>query len=100
MPPYAAAAQGADTPSNDFRARFHRPLTAPSPFRTAANSVPGSGNRIDPNLGRTAANGANGANGAHAAEDDEDGSGSEEDADMDLGDDKDEEEVTNDVDGN
>lgn len=47
---------------NDFRARFHRPLVAPSPFRTyaapqAANSTPSSSTSvpgsdpIDPHLG-------------------------------------------------
>ncbi|KAI0050871.1 hypothetical protein FA95DRAFT_1555131 [Auriscalpium vulgare] len=48
--------------ANDFRARFHRPLVAPSPFRTYAAqqpngsapsssaSVPGS-DPIDPHLG-------------------------------------------------
>jgi len=41
---------------NDFRARFHRPLTAPSPFGNATNGVapsPGQSQaQIDPSLGQ------------------------------------------------
>ena len=33
---------------NDFRSRFHRPLTAPSPFGTIP--MPGATGHIDPNL--------------------------------------------------
>lgn len=52
-------------PTNEFRARFHRPLVAPTPFRTfeappapgvsaptsASGSAPSSGDTIDPHLG-------------------------------------------------
>ncbi|TDL24685.1 hypothetical protein BD410DRAFT_785379 [Rickenella mellea] len=39
--PYAHAhvQQDGQSPSNDFRVRFHRPLTAPSPFRTMSSDA-------------------------------------------------------------
>ena len=87
---------------NDFRARFHRPLTAPSPFRNASGviapgMVPPPGQtaaQIDPALGSHQPNGShsqvNGVNGASASNTDSAGDG---DGDVDAGEEKDEEAV-------
>ena len=40
--PYPPPEQITPAAVNDFRARFHRPLTAPSPFRAGANAAGGS----------------------------------------------------------
>ena len=89
---------------NDFRSRFHRPLTAPSPFGT----IPIPGGQIDPNLngGSTtsfaeavakvamAANGQNvQTNGIGPGDADADGGSGSEDAEAEVSTEKDELEV-------
>lgn len=41
--PYAGNADPNQTAPNEFRARFHRPLVAPSPFRTYNGEAQGTG---------------------------------------------------------
>jgi len=82
--PFAIPTNGpADASTNEFRARFHRSLVAPTPFRTFAaegqapaatpaptstsGSVPSPADTIDPHLATTATPASNGTNGATTA---------------------------------
>ncbi|EJD02143.1 uncharacterized protein FOMMEDRAFT_168674 [Fomitiporia mediterranea MF3/22] len=94
---------------NDFRSRFHRPLTAPSPFGTIP--MPGAAAQIDPNLNggpsstafaeavakvAMAANGQNvQANGLVDGDADAEGGSGSEDAEADVSTEKDELEGNN-----